>query len=199
MSADPTTTPTPPTRPIPVSTPADYEPPPRFRWVAPLAIGVALGAVIGCGVTFTMMSLSTRSRGELTARQFDVNRTLQATPGGEHLFVSTDTNSELGAYNRRGTGTNVVRRRITLSGQLAEGANASVIANNLKAAIDAELARAGSWSSGGGSSSSSGGSEFTGWFESTYYTRDGRRGQVDLDVDAKGKTFRATILLFEAK
>lgn len=198
MSAEPQPT-TPPARPIPVSSPADYEPPPRFRWAAPLCIGVALGAVIGCGVTFTMMALSGKSRGDLVARQFNAGNAVAATAGVGNLRVNNDTTSELGNYSRRTNTSNVVRRRITLTGEVADANGAGVAANSLKAAVDAELTRAGSFSSGGGSSASSGGSEYYGSFESTYYTRDGRRGQVDVEVVGKGTVFRATIYLFEAK
>ena len=199
MSIDPTPAPAPPTRPIPVSSPSEPEPPPRFRWVVPLFIGVALGAVIGGGVTFTMMALATKSRTELVARQFDVNRALAATPGGELLTVTNDSISELGAYNRRSNTSNVIRRRITLSGTVPAKTDHDALATQLKNQIDAELTKAGSWSTGSGSSSSSSGNEYYGSFESTYYTRDGRRGQMDLQIDGRGTTFRATLLLFEAK
>lgn len=197
MSADPTTTPAPPsTRPIPVSSPSDHEPPPRYRWVAPLFIGVALGAVLGGGVTFTMMALSIKSRGDLVAKQFDVRRVVAGMPGDVH--VNGDSTNDLGSYGRRGTST-AIRRRIELVGQVPADTNLSTLANQLKTQVDAELNQAGSYSTGGGSSTSSGGNEFHGSFESTYYTRDGRRGQMDLQIEARGTSFRATLLLFEAK
>jgi hypothetical protein len=197
MSADSQPIPA-PSRPIPVSSPADYEPPPRFRWVAPLCIGVALGAVGGGGVTFTMMALATKPRGDLVARQFDANRALAATAGAENVRVFNDTTNEVGSPGRRGT-TNAIRRRITLSGTVPPDANLGTLANQLKAAVDNELVRGGSWSAGGASTSSAGPADYTGSFESTYYTRDGHRGQLDLEVDVHGTVFRATLLLFEAK
>lgn len=181
-------------RPIPVSSPAGPEPPPRFRWLAPLGIGAALGAVLGGGVAFAILSLATRPRGELVLRQFSAERVVSATPGVEHLSVTTDATAELGGYNRRSGGRNVARRRIVLSGEVADANDFGAIARVIERAIHTELARFGSWSSTGSTISDN-----HGWFESIYYTRDGRQGQMDLEVVGHGTAFRATILLFEAK
>lgn len=197
MSAEPAPVST--TRPIPVSSQADHEPAPRFRWVAPLFIGLALGAILGGAVTFTIMVLTSKSRAELFARQFNPSGLLAGLPEGAEIQVTSDTTTELGAMGRRGIRGSAIRRRIVLDGSVPAGTNLENLATQVKARIDADLTRAGCWPSGGGSTTSSGPEEYSGTFDSSYYTHDGRQGQSDLQIEAKGRNFHATLVLFEAR
>ena len=58
------------------------------------------------------------------------------TIGFDDVASFGDSTSELGNYNRRGTATNVIRRRIVLFGTLPDGTNPGSLASQLKAAID---------------------------------------------------------------
>jgi hypothetical protein len=169
---------------------------PQFRWVAPLFIGLSAGAVVGIIVTF--VAVSGRSSSSMMVQKFDIQRAL-GQAGSEGLSMTQDSSVNLGrdSYNPVDGGTSV-RRRIELSGVIRDPADASNLANRLKAQIDAEIARHGVYTSGGGSSFLSSGKESRFTAESSFY-KGNNRGQVDIVFHANDRQVHVIILIHEGR
>lgn len=185
-------------RPYPTYAP---DPPSRFRWVPPLCLGVAAGGLIGCLATFLVLELGKRSRtDELAAQRFNISTVLNSVDGTGSVTFTADTTNELGNFYGGGSGNGSgVHRRIKLQGTLPKDTDPSAFTRQLKTAIDAELGRQGAFSSGGGSSTSSGGNEARHTEEAGYYTRDGRRGYLDLDVVVRDGRVEGTLIITEGR
>lgn len=177
------------------------DPPSRFRWVPPLCLGIALGGLIGCLATFAVLELGKRSQSkELVAEQFNISQVLNAVPGTGDVTFAGDTTAHLGQYyGGRSDSGSAVRRRIQLRGSIPKDGDPAAFARQLKTQIDAELSRQGAFTSGGSSGSSSGGNEARLTEETGYYTRDGRRGQLDLDVVVRNGQVEGTLILTEGR
>jgi hypothetical protein len=185
-------------RPYPTYAP---DPPSRFRWVPPLGLGIALGGLIGCLATFAVLELGKRSAAqELAAERFNTSNVLNAVPGTGDVSFTGDTTNHLGQhYGGRSITGSAVHRRIKLQGSLPKDVDPAAFVRQLKAQIDVELNRQGAYTSGGTSSSSSGGNEARHTEETSYYTRDGRRGQLDLDVVVRNGRVEGTLTITEGR
>jgi hypothetical protein len=187
------------TEPLPGPDPYD-EPPSRLRWVVPAAIGLSIGILIGGAAIFIVMSLANRPRTtELAAEKFDIQAVLTSTPGAEDVSPGNNSTDYLGTMGRRMNSGTAVHRRITLSGSVRSTTDVSSLGQTLKAQIDAELSRHGAFTSGGGSSTTSGGNEYTHKWDSSYYTRDGRRGCVDGEIVIRQGTLQGFIIITEGR
>jgi hypothetical protein len=179
---------------------APFDPPPRFRWVPPLMIGLALGGALGCVVTFAVTVLAQRSQAEeLVAEQFNISTVLNAVPGTGDVTHAEDMTDQLGRLNRRGVTGSAVRRKIRLVGSLPKGTAPSAFAQQLKAQIDAELGRQGAFQNGGMGYSSGGGNEARVVSATGYTTRDGRQGYLDLDLVVRDGQVEGTLILTEGR
>jgi hypothetical protein len=185
-------------RPYPTYAP---DPPSRFRWVPPLGLGVAVGGLIGCLATFAVLELGKRSRSNgLAAERFSTANVLNGVDGTGDVTFTGDTTNYLGQYysGRAGDGS-AVHRRIQIQGSLPKGTDPGTFARQLKTAIDAELSRQGAFTSGGSSNSSAGGGEARQSEATSYYTRDGRRGCLDLDLVVRNGRVEGTLTITEGR
>ncbi len=179
-----------------------FDPPSRFRWVPPLMIGLALGGIVGCVVTFAVTVLAQRARAtDLVAERFNIVAVLNAVPGtGDVTPPAEDKTAYLGRYGGRGESASAVRRKIRLRGLLPKGADANAFAQQLKAQVDAELSRQGAFPSGGNMvGSPSGAIEVRQTSETGYYTRDGRQGQLDLDLVVRDGRVEGVLIITEGR
>src|SRR5689334_15050879 len=128
-----------------------FDPPSRFRWVPPLMIGLALGGALGCVVTFAVTVLAQQAKAkDLAAERFNISTVLAAVPGTGDVTAAEDNTAYLGPAGRRGDSTGTaVRRKIRLQGSIPKGTDPSAFAQQLKAQIDAELSRQGTFQNGG--------------------------------------------------
>lgn len=177
-----------------------FDPPSRFRWVPPLFLGIAVGGLIGCLATFVVLELGRRSRAnDLIAERFNVANVLNGVDGTGNVTFTGDTTHHLGQYSGGRMEGSAVYRRVQLRGSLPAGIDPGAFTRQLKTAIDAELSRQGAVASGGGSSSSSGGNEARHSEETSYYTRDGRRGHLDLDLIVRDGKVEGTLIITEGR
>ncbi len=168
---------------------------PRFRWAAPLFIGISLGAVVGILITF--IALSGHSSGSMVVTQFDMRRVLAQITSEPINFQDSSTNIGRDSYNPVDGGTSV-RRRLEFNFTLRDPAEASNFASKLKAQVEAEIQRHASYTSGGGSSSSSSPKECRFTSESGYY-KGSNRGQVDIVFHSREHQAHAVILIYEGR
>jgi hypothetical protein len=168
--------------------------------VPPLCLGIAIGGLIGCVLTYTITVLAQRSNArELAAERFNISNVLNAVPDtGSVTFTGDDTETLGRLTGRSGSGSGV-RRRIQLQGSIPKGTNPDAFAQQLVAQIDAELNRQGAFQSGGSSSTSSGGNEARQTKDMSYYTRDGRRGFLDLELTVRNERVEGTLILTEGR
>ncbi len=191
MSTDP--------RPYPTYAP---DPPSRFRWVPPLGLGVALGGLIGCLATFAILELGKRSGAtELVARQFNISNVINAVPGtaAGNVTFSMDETTDLGRYDGDRAASSAAHRRMLITGSLPKGTDAGTFAQQLATQIEAELNRLGAFKSGGSSLSESSGDTARETRETIYYTRDGRRGHLDLDLTVRNGRVQGTLIITEGR
>jgi hypothetical protein len=185
-------------RPYPTYAP---DPPSRFRWVPPLCLGIALGGLIGCVATFAVLELGKQSRSsELVVERFNTSQVMNAVPGTGNVTFTGDTTSHLGRYSGgRSDSGSAVHRRMQIQGSLPKGTDAGTFAQLIAAQIDAELSRLGAFKSGGSTMSDSGGNVARETRETSYYTRDGRRGCFDLDLTVRDGRVEGTLILTEGR
>jgi hypothetical protein len=177
--------------------------PSRFRWVPPLFLGVAVGGLIGCLATFVVLELGKKrsQANEVVAERFNTSNALNGIPGigdGGVTFTG-DTTHHLGRYFGGRPDGSAVYRRVQLRGTLQKGVDPAAFTRQLKTAIDAELNRWGASTTGGGSSSTSGPTEARHTEETSYYTRDGRRGHLDLDLVVRDGRVEGTLIITEGR
>ncbi len=179
--------------------PLYVDPHSRFRWVPPLMAGLALGGAVGCLVTFAVTVLGQRARAnELVAERFDISQVVAARGTGE-VAVTKDNTVYLGHAGRQGeTTVSAVRREIRLRGAIPKGADPSAFAQQLKALIDAELSRQGALPTGS-SSPPSDGNEARQTAGTSYSTRDGRSGFLDLDLVVRDGRVEGVLIITEAR
>ena len=175
------------------------DPPPRFRWVPPLMVGLTFGAVAGMLITFVVWRLTARPEaGSLLAQRLDLRRVVTtAAPQGE-LHVSTDATSPIGRRTTSANTAGAVHRRVILQGNLPTE-KADAVRRALDNELRAEINRMGGSQSGSGSSTSSGPTEYRATEELTYYTSDGRQGHIDLVFDVRSNIANVLIILTEAR
>lgn len=169
------------------------DPPPRFRWVPPLMIGLTFGGIAGVLVTFVLMSATGRpGSAALAAEQFDPQRVLNQVPFGSGVSVSASGTPVPLGRDPRGI---AVRRRITYRGTLPPGADFGA----LLAQIEAELIRAGGLpnSRGRGTTSREGFSHLA--LDYTYTTRDGRHGTMDVELTVENGNLYGLVVLAEGR
>jgi hypothetical protein len=178
-----------------------FDPPSRFRWVPPLCLGVAVGGLLGCLATFVVLELGKKrsQAAEVVAERFNVSNVLNGVPGTGDVTFTGDTTHHLGQYYGGRPDGSAVYRRVQLRGTLPKDADPGAFTRQLKTAIDAELNRGGASVLGGGSSSTSGGGEARYTEETSYYTRDGRRGHLDLDVVVRHGRVEGTLIITEGR
>jgi len=129
--------------------------------------------------------------------KFDMHRVLSQTTSEQLTIQDSSVNLGLDSYNPVDGGTSI-RRRIELTGTIRDPAEASTIANKLKAQIEAEIARHGAYTSGGGSSSSSSDTRVHFLGESSFY-KGSNRGQVDIVFHSNDRQVHAVILIHEGR
>jgi hypothetical protein len=166
-----------------------------------LCLGVAAGGLIGCLATFAVLELGKRARSsELAAERFSISNVLNAVPGTGNVTFTGDTTNELGQYyGGRSASGSAVHRRMQIQGSLPKGTAAGTFAQQLATQIDAELGRLGAFRSGGSTMSDSGGNVARETREISYYTRDGRRGCLDLDLVVRDGRVEGTLIITEGR
>jgi hypothetical protein len=176
------------------------DPPSRFRWVPPLMIGFAAGGLIGCLMTFGFTVLAQRSQSqELVAERFSPQHAFSVFAGEGDLRVIEDTTTHLGRTDARSGSGSAVRRKIRFQGSITKGGDPSAFAQQVKNRIDTELNQLGAFISGGRASSSSGGNEAKETQEKEYYSRDGRRLFIAMDVSVRDGHVEGTLVLTEGR
>ncbi|HET6573570.1 MAG TPA: hypothetical protein VFG68_08215 [Fimbriiglobus sp.] len=177
--------------------------PARFRWVPPLGLGIAVGGLIGCLATFAILELGKRSRAtELVAQQFNISNVINAVPGAApgNVTSSMDETTDLGRSEGRRAEASAVHRRMLITGWLPKGTDAGAFAHQFAAQIGAELDRLGASRSGGSTLSSSDNTSAKEVREIKYYTRDGRRGYLRLDLIVRASyVVEGTLVLTEGR
>lgn len=167
----------------------------RLRWVAPLFVGISLGAVIGIIITFA--ALRSRGSSPMVVTNFDMRRVLTQTTSEQFTLQESSVNIGSDSYNPVDGGTSI-RRRYEINGVIRNPAEASTFASTLKSQIEAELMRHGAYTSGGGSSSSSSNDRCRFVGETGFY-RGTNRGQVDIVFQSIDRQVNVVILIHEGR
>jgi hypothetical protein len=157
---------------------------PRWRWVPPLFLGVAVGGLVGCLATLVLLMLSERPK-DLIAERFNVANVSNGVRGTGVVAFTGDTTFDLGQPYGGGPRhpESAVYRRLLIQGTLTQPADAGTFCTQLEAQIIAEMSRhAGAVSTSGRSESASGNLKLH-KRNYVYHAADGRMGHIELVLE----------------